>query len=186
MLIAARAVLGIGGATLMPSTLALIRNMFHDAGSSGPRRSRSGRAVMTGGIALGPVLGGFLLEHFWWGSVFLINIPAMVLLLVLAPMLLPEFKRPRAGRFDLIGSVLSLAAVLPVIYGIKELAATGASALPVAVDRGRAGLRGAVRAAAADAATRCSTCRCSANRAFSGSLVANTIGSSRWSATRSS
>ncbi|HEY0617769.1 MAG TPA: MFS transporter, partial [Kribbella sp.] len=118
-LIAARAVLGIGGATLMPSTLALIRNMFHDAG----QRSKAiafWSAVMLGGISLGPVLGGFLLEHFWWGSVFLINTPAMVLLLVLAPVLLPEFKTAAKGRFDLISSVLSLAAVLPVIWGIKE------------------------------------------------------------------
>ena len=79
-LIAARAVLGIGGATLMPSTLALIRNMFHDAKQRGTAIA-IWTAALTGGIALGPVLSGILLEHFWWGSVFLINIPAMVLLL---------------------------------------------------------------------------------------------------------
>src|SRR4051794_6150383 len=129
-LIVARAVLGIGGATLMPSTLALIRNMFQDPA----QRSKAiafWSAVLMGGITIGPVLGGFLLEHFWWGSVFLINTPAMVLLLVLAPVLLPEFKAPVAGRFDLLGSVLSLTAVLPIIWGIKELAANGASMLPV-------------------------------------------------------
>ena len=80
---------------------------------------------MTGGIALGPVLSGVLLEHFWWGSVFLINIPAMLLLLVLGPLLLPEYQTPRRARFDLFSSGLSLAAVLPVIYGIKEWAAQG-------------------------------------------------------------
>ena len=131
MLIAARAVLGVGGATLMPSTLALIRNMFHDA------KQRSAAvavwtSAMMGGIALGPILSGFLLEHFWWGSVFLINIPVMVLLLVLAPVLLPEFKDPEPGRFDLAGSVLSLGAVLPVIYGIKEISANGLDPLRVA------------------------------------------------------
>jgi DHA2 family multidrug resistance protein-like MFS transporter len=77
------------------------------------------------GIALGPVLSGLLLSHFWWGSVFLINVPFMVMLLVLAPALVPEFRAPQPGRFDLTGSVLSLGAVLPAIYGIKEIAANG-------------------------------------------------------------
>jgi MFS transporter, DHA2 family, multidrug resistance protein len=123
-LIAARAVQGIAGATLMPSTLALIRNMFHDA-----KQRSTAIAIWTGGtmsgIALGPVLSGVLLNHFWWGSVFLINVPFMVLLLALAPALVPEFRAPQAGRFDLISSALSLGAVLPVIYGIKEIAADG-------------------------------------------------------------
>ncbi|GAA0314077.1 MFS transporter [Actinoallomurus spadix] len=125
MLIAARAVLGVGGATLMPSTLALIRNMFHDE----KQRATAvaiWSAATTSGIALGPVLSGLLLNHFWWGSVFLINTPAMVLLLVFAPFLVPEFRNPAAGRFDLVSSVLSLGAVLPVIYGVKEIAANGA------------------------------------------------------------
>src|SRR5207237_5519020 len=77
------------------------------------------------GIALGPVLSGLLLNHFWWGSVFLINVPFMVMLLALAPALVPEFRAPQPGRFDLAGSLLSLGAVLPVIYGIKEIAADG-------------------------------------------------------------
>ncbi|MET9274297.1 MFS transporter [Kribbella sp. NPDC003557] len=174
-LIAARALLGIGGATLMPSTLALIRNMFHDP----KQRSKAiafWSAVMMGGITLGPVLGGFLLEHFWWGSVFLINTPAMVLLVVLAPVLLPEFKAPVRGRFDLLGSVLSLAAVLPVIWGIKELAAHGVSALPVVAIV--AGLVFGVlfvqrQRTAAHPMVDLSMFR---NRAFSGSLAANTVG----------
>ena len=123
-LIAARAVEGIAGATLMPSTLALIRNMFHDE-----KQRRTAIAIWTGatmsGIALGPVISGILLNHFWWGSVFLINVPFMILLLALGPALVPEFRAPRAGRFDLTGSLLSLAAVLPAIYGIKEIAANG-------------------------------------------------------------
>ncbi|MFC0005391.1 MFS transporter [Micromonospora siamensis] len=123
-LIAARAVLGVGGATLMPSTLALIRNMFHDEKQRGTAVG-IWTAAMTGGVAIGPVLSGVLLEHFWWGSVFLINIPAMLLLLLLAPALVPEFRNPAAGRFDLPGAVLSLGALLPVIYGIKEAARDG-------------------------------------------------------------
>ncbi|KWT57474.1 MFS transporter [Streptomyces albus subsp. albus] len=130
MLIAARAVLGIGGATLMPSTLALVRNLFHDAKQRG-RAIAIWSGAMMGGIAVGPVLGGLLLEHFWWGSVFLINTPAMVLLLVAGPLLLPEFKNPAAGRFDLAGALLSLAAMLPIVYGVKELARNGFSAPPV-------------------------------------------------------
>jgi DHA2 family multidrug resistance protein-like MFS transporter len=126
-LIAARAVLGIAGATLMPSTLALIRNMFHDE-----KQRRTAIAIWTAatmsGIALGPVLSGLLLNHFWWGSVFLINVPFMIMLLALAPVLVPEFRAPQLGRFDLAGSVLSLGAVLPAIYGIKEIAADGLDA----------------------------------------------------------
>jgi MFS transporter, DHA2 family, multidrug resistance protein len=126
MLIGARALLGIAGATLMPSTLALIRNMFHDE----KQRSTAvaiWTAGLTFGVALGPILSGFLLEHFWWGSVFLINTPFMLMLLLLAPLLVPEFRNPAAGRFDLLGALLSLAAVLPMIYGIKEIAANGVS-----------------------------------------------------------
>lgn len=130
-LIAARALLGIGGATLMPSTLALVRCMFHDPGQRAKALS-VWSAVLLGGVALGPVLSGALLEHFWWGSVFLISTPAMVLLLVFAPLLLPEFKNPSAGRFDLVSSALSLATVLPVIFGIKRGAADGFGPLPVA------------------------------------------------------
>jgi DHA2 family multidrug resistance protein-like MFS transporter len=126
-LIAARAIEGIAGATLMPSTLALIRNMFHDEKQ---RRTAIGiwTATTMSGIGLGPVISGLLLNHFWWGSVFLINVPFMVLLLCLGPVLVPEFRAPQAGRFDLAGSLLSLAAVLPVIYGIKEIAANGLDA----------------------------------------------------------
>ncbi|MGW4122292.1 MFS transporter [Nocardia sp. NPDC004711] len=123
-LIAARAVLGIAGATLMPSTLALIRNIFvRDADRTKAMAVWAG--VMSSGVAIGPVLSGALLQYFWWGSVFLINIPAMALLLVLAQAMLPEFRGARAERFDWISAVLSLAAVMPIIFGLKEWAANG-------------------------------------------------------------
>ncbi|MEU6070883.1 MULTISPECIES: MFS transporter [Streptomyces] len=123
-LIAARAVLGIGGATLMPSTMAMLRTMFTDPGQ---RAKAIGlwSGVMTGGIALGSVMSGVLVEHFWWGSVFLVNLPAMALLLVLGPFLLPESKNPNPGRFDWPSVPLSMAAVLPVIYGLKEIPSEG-------------------------------------------------------------
>ncbi|WP_425829171.1 MFS transporter [Streptomyces fractus] len=123
-LIAARALLGVGGATLMPSTMGLVRTMFTDPGQ---RAKAIGlwSGVMTGGVALGSVMSGVLVEHFWWGSVFLVNLPAMVLLLVLGPFLLPESRNPEPGRFDLLSVPLSMAAVLPVIYGIKEIPSEG-------------------------------------------------------------
>ncbi|MET7454926.1 MFS transporter [Streptomyces sp. NPDC005574] len=123
-LIAARAVLGIGGATLMPSTMALLRTMFTDPAQ---RAKAIGlwSGVMTAGIALGSVLSGVLVQYFWWGSVFLVNLPAMALLLVLGPVLLPESKDPAPGRFDWPSVPLSMAAVLPVIYGLKEITSRG-------------------------------------------------------------
>ncbi|MFE7356609.1 MFS transporter [Streptomyces sp. NPDC057543] len=129
LLIAIRALLGLGGAALMPSTLGLIRNLFHDDKQRG-KAVTLWTAVMTTGISLGPVVSGLLLEHFWWGAVFLINLPAMLLLLVLVPFLVPEFKSAKRERFDLLSAVLSLGAVLLVIYGIKEWARHGYEPLP--------------------------------------------------------
>lgn len=130
MLIAARAVLGVAGATLAPSTLSLIRNMFLD-----PRQRSIAIGVwiasFSAGGAIGPLLGGVVLAHFWWGAVFLLAVPVMVLLLVLGPMLLPEFRDPHAGRLDLPSAALSLGAVLAMIYGIKRLAEGGWGWLPV-------------------------------------------------------
>ncbi|MFI6907437.1 MFS transporter [Nonomuraea sp. NPDC050394] len=124
MLIAARALLGLAGATLAPSTLALISNMFTDARQRGLAIG-VWLACFMGGAALGPIAGGALLEHFWWGSAFLLGVPAMVLLLILGPVLLPEYRAPSAGRIDLISVALSLAAILPVVYGLKEIAKHG-------------------------------------------------------------
>src|SRR5918999_1351411 len=113
MLIAARALLGIAGATIAPSTLSLLRNMFHD-----PAQFSVAIGVWVSGFsagsAIGPLVGGVLLERFWWGSVFLISVPVMVVLLITAPLLLPEYRDPDAGRLDLLSAALSLIAVLAV------------------------------------------------------------------------
>ncbi|SOB83350.1 MFS transporter [Streptomyces sp. 1331.2] len=129
-LIAARALLGTAGATVMPSTLALIRTMFHD-----PKQRQAALGawggVLTAGATLGPVAGGLLLDHFWWGSAFLPAVPVMALVLLTAPALLPEYRSTaRTGRFDLLGAALSLAAILPLVYGVKTLAVDGWSPQP--------------------------------------------------------
>jgi DHA2 family multidrug resistance protein-like MFS transporter len=130
MLIIARAALGIAGAAVAPSTLSLITNLFTD-----PKQRASAIGVWAGcfvvGAIIGPVAGGAMLAHFWWGSVFLLGVPAMVLLLVLGPVLLPEYRNPSAGSLDLASVALSLAAILPFVYGLKELARHGLQLLPV-------------------------------------------------------
>jgi MFS transporter, DHA2 family, multidrug resistance protein len=130
MLIAARALLGIAGATIAPSTLSLIRNLFGDPGQRTFAIGVWITAFSLGG-AVGPLLGGVLLEFFWWGSVFLLAVPVMALLLAIGPLLLPEFKDPDAGRLDLLSAALSLVAVLAVIYGLKQIAQDGLSVMPI-------------------------------------------------------
>ncbi|MGH7503276.1 MAG: MFS transporter [Longimicrobiales bacterium] len=129
MLIATRALLGLAGATLAPSTLSLIRNMFLDA----QQRTMAIAIWATSysvGAAIGPLVGGVLLQHFWWGSVFLVSVPVMALLLVLGPMLLPEYRDPDAGRMDVRSAALSLVAVLSVIYSLKRIAVDGIGWVP--------------------------------------------------------
>jgi len=124
MLIAVRALLGVAGATLAPSTLALIRNMFNHPS----QRTLAIGVWITSfsvGAAIGPLIGGLLLERFWWGSVFLPALPVMGLLLVVGPRLLPEYRDPDAGRLDLISAAVSLVAVLAVVYGLKQIAQDG-------------------------------------------------------------
>jgi DHA2 family multidrug resistance protein-like MFS transporter len=129
MLIASRALMGVAGATLAPSTLSLIFNMFPD-----PRQRSVAIGVwisaFSAGGTIGPVLGGVLLEYFWWGSVFLLPLPVMALLLALGPRVLPEFRNPEAGRLDLPSAAMSLAAILAMIYGLKQIAQNGFGALP--------------------------------------------------------
>ena len=129
-LVAARALLGLAGATVAPSTLSLIRNMFADAHQRTVAISIWVTSYSLGAV-IGPLLGGVLLEYFWWGSVFLLAVPVMLLLLVVGPILLPEYRDPDAGRLDIHSAALSLTAVLSVIYGLKRLAADGLGWLPI-------------------------------------------------------
>ncbi|MFF0448670.1 MFS transporter [Streptomyces sp. NPDC004609] len=135
MMIVARALLGVAGATLMPSTLALIRNIFHDPKERSIAVGIWGAAA-SAGAAVGPVVGGFLLEHFWWGSVFLINLPVMAVLVVIGIKLLPESRNPNPGPWDLLSVGLSLIGMVSVVYAVKEMAVhgigTGSSAAAVA------------------------------------------------------
>jgi DHA2 family multidrug resistance protein-like MFS transporter len=129
-LIAARALLGIAGATLAPSTLSLIFAMFTDP----QQRAKAigvWIAAFSAGGAIGPVLGGVLLERLWWGSVFLLALPVMALLLLLGPRVLPEYRDPQAGRLDLVSAGLSLVAVLAVVFGLKQAAQDGPGPLPL-------------------------------------------------------
>jgi MFS transporter, DHA2 family, multidrug resistance protein len=130
MLIASRAVMGVAGATIAPSTLSLIFTMFRDT-----RQRSTAIGVWIGaysvGSALGPLIGGVLLEFFWWGSVFLIGVPVMGLLLILGPRTLPEYRDPNARRLDLDSAVMSLLAILAIVFGLKQIAQDGVSTLPV-------------------------------------------------------
>jgi MFS transporter, DHA2 family, multidrug resistance protein len=131
MLIVCRALLGIAGATIAPSTLSLIFHMFQD-----PKQRSVAIGVWIGafsaGSAVGPVLGGLVLEVFWWGSVFLLAVPVMLALLILGPIVLPEYRDTNAGRLDLTSAALSIAAMLAVIFGIKGIAQDGPSLASVA------------------------------------------------------
>ncbi|MBB6553411.1 MFS transporter [Nonomuraea rubra] len=124
MLILARALLGLFGATIMPSTLSILRNIFED-----PKQRASAIAVWaagaTGGAAVGPLVGGALLANFWWGSVFLINVPVMLLVVVCGITLLPESKHPAGKRIDVASAVLSVLAIVPIVYAIKHIAGHG-------------------------------------------------------------
>jgi DHA2 family multidrug resistance protein-like MFS transporter len=131
MLIATRALLGVAGATVAPSTMSLIRNMFRD-----PREFTTAVGVWIAsywaGAAIGPVVGGLLLEYFRWGSVFLLAVPVMGLVLVLGPLLLPEYRDPAAGRPDLPGTALAIGAVLAAVYGLEQVAVQGLEPLALA------------------------------------------------------
>jgi DHA2 family multidrug resistance protein-like MFS transporter len=131
MLIAARALLGIAGATLGPAALGLIAFMFKDPKQQAVAFAAWG-GTFTIGALLGPIIGGFLLAHFWWGSVFVLGVPFMLAVLVFGPALLPEFKNPGGSRLDLTSVVLSLTAMLPIVFGIKQLAKDGWEFWPAA------------------------------------------------------
>ncbi|OQD54434.1 MFS transporter [Streptomyces phaeoluteigriseus] len=120
VLIVARALLGVGGAMIMPATLSILRQVFPD------RRERAlaigvWSAVAAVGAAVGPLLGGFLLEHFWWGSVFLVNIPLMLVSLPVGRLLLPESKGSGEGPWDVMGALMAAAGLFGAVLGVKRL-----------------------------------------------------------------
>ncbi|WP_222853853.1 MFS transporter [Fodinicola acaciae] len=127
LLIAARALLGVAGATIMPSTLSLVRNVFTD-----PKERTAAIGLWNGvaiaGFGLGPLIGGALLDHFWWGSVFLINVPVVLLILVAGGIVLPESRNPSPGRLDWLSVPLSIVGVVAVVYAIKQAAHNGFTA----------------------------------------------------------
>lgn len=130
LLIAARALLGFFGAMLMPSTLSLLRSIFQNRDQ---RRMAIAvwASAFSAGSALGPIVGGFLLEHFAWGSVFLIAVPVLIPLLIAAPLLVPESRDPAPGKIDPISIVLSMATMIPVVYAIKAVAVDGITVFAV-------------------------------------------------------
>ena len=115
-LIGARILMGVGGAAVMPTTLAIISNVFE------PKERAKAIGIWSGAvgiaIAIGPITGGVLLQHFWWGSVFLVNIPIVLIAVALMVFLVPDSKNPRPGRFDPVGVPLSIAGITAFVYGI--------------------------------------------------------------------
>ncbi|TQJ47804.1 MFS transporter [Streptomyces sp. SLBN-115] len=173
-MIAARALLGVAGATLMPATLALIRNLFHDP------RERSlavgiWGATASAGTAVGPIVGGFLLEHFWWGSVFLINLPVMVVLVVVGIRTLPESRTPNPGPWDLPSVLLSLVGMIGIVYAVKEAATHGFTGISLGTGLlGAAALYGFVRRQLTLPAPLLDM-RLFRNRGFSGAVLADLL-----------
>lgn len=130
LLIACRTLMGVAGATLLPSALAVLSELFPDP----KQRARAigiFAAAFAAGFAIGPIVGGALLGRFWWGSVFLVNLPVIVAFLVFAPVLLREVRAPRTGRIDPLSVATSAGGLLLAIYGVKHLAADGISVQPV-------------------------------------------------------
>ncbi|WP_214405441.1 MFS transporter, partial [Pseudonocardia lacus] len=131
LFIAARVALGVAAATLAPSTLSLVRVVFEEPDAR--RRAVAAWTVaFTGGAVAGPVLGGLLLEHLWWGAAFLVNVPVMAVLLVAGPLVLPESRHPRPGGVDVVGAVLAGGAVLGVVFAVKRVVHDGPDAWVVA------------------------------------------------------
>lgn len=174
MLILARLLLGVAGATIMPSTLSIIRNMFPDQAER-TRAIAIWSAASGGGMALGPLVGGALLENFWWGSVFLINVPVVLVFLVAGAVLLPESRNPRPGRFDLLSAALSMLAIVSLVYAVKHAIGTGVDlqatlAVLIGVVAGVLFVRRQRRLK-----TPLIDVELFANRAFSGAVLANVV-----------
>src|SRR5437868_8853892 len=131
LLVLGRGVMGLGGAFIMPSTLSVLTNVF-------PARERA-RAIsiwagVSGlGIAIGPITGGFLLDHFWWGSVFLVNVPIVIVALLAAKPLVPESSDPKTPPVDTLGAALSIASLVSLVWAIIEAQSRGWSSSPILV-----------------------------------------------------
>ncbi|WP_419665614.1 MFS transporter [Streptomyces sp. 2-1] len=132
LLIVARTLLGVAGAAIMPSTLSIIRNVFTD-----PKQRTAAIGVWSGvsasGFVVGPIVGGLLLDSFWWGSVFLINLPILLAIGVAGFLILPESRDPSPGRLDPLSVVLSVGGLIAVVYAIKEAAKDGVAQVGVGV-----------------------------------------------------
>src|SRR5690606_7492989 len=127
-LIAMRALMGVGGALIMPSTLSILTNVFppHER----PKAIAIWAATVGIGVPVGPVAGGWLLEHFWWGSVFLVNVPIVVVAMVAAFIIVPESKDPLATPLDPAGALLSIAGLAALLYAIIEAPHQGWTSVP--------------------------------------------------------
>ncbi len=131
LLIVSRALLGVAAATLMPSTLSIVRNVFTGKERAAALGISSGLTIL--GFGMGPLVGGFLLDHFWWGSVFLVNVPVVIIMVIAGALILPESKNPAPGRIDVPSVLLSVAGMVGVVYTIKEVAYKGWGHWDVAV-----------------------------------------------------
>ncbi|EWM15943.1 integral membrane protein, partial [Kutzneria sp. 744] len=123
MLIGARGFMGLGAACMMPGTLAVVMQIFDE--EERPRAIGIWTAALSVGVAIGPVIGGFLLQHFFWGSVFLVNVPVAALGFVAVLVLVPESRDPAGGRVDVLGAVLSTVAVIALVYGVISIPGHG-------------------------------------------------------------
>jgi EmrB/QacA subfamily drug resistance transporter len=124
MLIATRSIMGIGGAFIMPATLSIITNVF-----TNPKERGKAIGIWAGvsavGLGIGPITGGFLLEHFWWGSIFIVNLPVVILGLVLGYAFIPESKDPTHAKLDPVGAVLSIVSLGVLLWSIIEAPSKG-------------------------------------------------------------
>jgi DHA2 family multidrug resistance protein-like MFS transporter len=157
-LIAARAGMGVFGAMLMPSTLSAAQHLHRPRPAPHGDRGVGVDVLRRSGPR--PIVGGILLEHFAWGSVFLMSVPVLVPLLILAPLLVPESRDPRPGRIDPISIALSMLTMVPIVYAIKEVAVHGFGVLPVVLTAAGSASASFVRRQLASS-SRCSTCGCS-------------------------